>query len=129
MTVLQKMFIIVAITYHTCAIVSGTRRPTVMPTDESNDCNCDVLQITGPDGFCHNFTKQNEKLNGKPYFFSMKRNMISWDNGQWSYDKYNSSLNTFVTQKKFDPKSFSFELLCKKISHTLWITLNANLNK
>ena len=101
MNVFQKMFIIAATIYQFCSFVSG----------EIDDCDCDVLQITGPDGFCHNFTKQIDKLNGKPYYFSMRRNMISWDNEKWSYDKYSSK--SFVPQKKFEPKSFSFELKCE----------------
>ena len=101
MTVLQKMFIIVAIIYQTCSIVSG----------KSDDCDCDILQITGPDGSSHNFTKQDDKINGKPYYFSMRRNMISWDNEKWSYDKYSSK--SFVPNQRIEPKSFSFELMCK----------------
>ena len=104
MNFFQKMFIIVVTIYQTCSIVSS---------EESGDCDCDVLQITGPDGFCHNFTKQNDILNGKPYYFSMKRNMISWDNEKWSYDKYNSSLKSFVPNQRFKSNFFSFELMCK----------------
>ena len=110
MNVLQKMFIIAAIICQTCSIVSGSN-PIVFPVDESDDCDCDVLQITGPDGSSHNFTKQDDKINGKPYFFSMRRNMISWDNEKWSYDKYSSK--SFVPNQRIEPKSFSFELMCK----------------
>ena len=112
MNVFQKMFIIVVTIYQTCSIVSS---------EESGDCDCDVLQITGPDGSSHNFTKQDDKINGKPYFFSMRRNMISWDNEKWSYDKYNSSSNSFVSQQKFKPKFFSFELMCKPATRGVYL--------
>ena len=103
MFVWYQMFIIVVIIYHTCAIVSGT----------SDNCNCDVLQINGDLIGNQSFLKQNDNINGKPYYFSSRWNLISWKHTYWSYEKYDSSMETFVTTAIYDPKFFSFENECK----------------
>ena len=43
MYIWYKMFIVVAIIYHTWATVSGAR------SNESDNCDCDVLQINDSD--------------------------------------------------------------------------------
>ena len=111
MYVWHKMFIIVAIIYHSCAIVSG----------ESNNvsrvnCDCDVLQITTPDGSSSNFTKQNGLISMKPYYLSMKRSLISWRKRKWSYDKFDPRWGKFMTIQKLNENFFSFEKTCNKIT-------------
>ena len=51
--------------------------------NKSSPCDCDVLKINDPAGLIRfqNFTKQRDALNGKPYYISNEKNMISW-NGQ-----------------------------------------------
>ena len=105
------MFIIVTIFYHSCAIVSG----------ESNNvsrvnCDCDVLQITTPDGSSSNFTKQNGLISMKPYYLSMKRSLISWRKRKWSYDKFDPRWGKFMTIQKLNENFFSFEKTCNKIT-------------
>mgnify|MGYP001184689918 CR=1 FL=1 len=104
MYVWHKVLIIVTIIYHSCPIVSG----------ESNNvsrinCDCDVLQITTPDGSSSNFTKQNDTIFMKPYYFSMKRNLISWGLQKWSYKEYDSKLEKFMTKRILNKNFFSFE--------------------
>ena len=49
---------------------------------ESNDCDCDVLEINDPHGSIgnQNFTRQNGTYNEKPYYVSGQWNMIAWNN-------------------------------------------------
>ena len=67
-----QMFIILTLIYPFCSALAN----------ESGPCDCDVLKIDDPRliGF-QNFTKQRDDLNGKPYYISNEKNMISW-NGQ-----------------------------------------------
>ena len=110
MYVWHKMFIIVAIIYHSCAIVSS----------ESNNvsivnCDCDVLQITSP-SFSVNFTKQNGLISKKPYYFSMRRNLISWSKQKWFHYKYNSEMEMFYIIQQLNENFFSFEKTCKNVT-------------
>ena len=67
-----------------------------------------------------NFTKQNGTLiNGKPYYFSMKRNIIYWEGTQWSYENYDSDSEKFVTKMKVDAKLFIVEKMCKNENQTI----------
>ena len=66
--------------------------------NETDNCDCEVLKVESgtrwvnfkPPGLIgnQNFTKQNGTLNGKPYYFSTQKNMISWKSQYWSYDIY-----------------------------------------
>ena len=100
------MFIIVVIIYS----------PYTVLANESNTCDCDVLQIEGPVGSFGNqsFTKQNDDHNGKPINFSTQQDMIYWNKSNWSYDKYNAYLNKFEWTESYATKSFSFENMCRK---------------
>ena len=100
-----QIFIIVAIIYLSYSVLAN----------ESDNCDCDVLQVNdplGPIGY-QNFTKQNGTLNGKSYYFSTKQNMISWNN-HWFYEVYDPNLVMFEPQQLFFKKVFSFEnTMCK----------------
>ena len=100
------MFIIVVIIYSSYTVLAN----------ESNACDCDVLQIEGQVGSFGNqsFMKQNANHNGKPIYFSTQRNMIYWNEHDWSYEKYNASLNKFEWTESYATKSFSFENMCRK---------------
>ena len=113
----HKMFFFVAIIYQTC-IIGSCIRPISMKVSHDN-CNCDVLQINDQDGVIGNqiFTKQNETYNGKPYYFSSRDNMISWNNHFWSYDTYDSKLMIFESQETFANKLFSFENMCNNVDN------------
>ena len=118
------MFIIVAIIYQTCTIVSGKRHTSKhgsVFTSETDNCDCDVLHIDDSRGVIDNqiFTKQNETYNEKPYYFSSKGNMISWNNHFWSYDTYDSKLMIFESLENFPSKLFSFENMCKNTTRKL----------
>ena len=121
-----QIFIIMAMIYHTCIIVSGTR---LIIRDLANEnCDCDVLQITEPDGSSSNYTRQNGVINFRPYFFSMKRNLISWNKQKWSYDKYDSKLNKFTTKLKLNEDYFSFENMCNKLTNgIIWKVKNIDI--
>ena len=96
-----QMFIIMAIIYSSHTVLAN----------ESDTCECHVLQIRDPDGSIgvQNFTKQNDTMFGYPYYFSTKQNMISSDNKYWYYGQYND------TEKKFGPR----KKYLKKISLVL----------
>ena len=102
----NQLFIIVVIIYSSYTVLAN----------ESNTCDCDVLQIEGPVGSFGNqsFTKQNANHNGKPIYFSAKQHVIYWNKFYWSYDKYNTYLNKFEWRENYAEKSFSFENMCKK---------------
>ena len=105
------MFIIVAFIYLSYGVLAN----------ESDNCTCDVLHMSGGSFGNQNFTKQNNTRNGKPYYFSTKTNMISWNNqtNQWSYEKYNLALREFWTENNYGEKGeiFSFAKKCEK---TTW---------
>ena len=84
-------------------------------------CNCDVLQINDTSGVIgfQNFTKQNGDINGKPYYVSNQREMISWNSRKWSYDKYNGLLKKFEPTKDYGARKFSFENNCYALSFTI----------
>ena len=111
-----QIFIIVAITYHTCANRSGSL-PIVFP---DSNCSCDVLHVESDSLIGdQKFTKQNGSLNGRPYYFSTEQDLISWKTSYWSYDKYNSSPDSKMFESKltFPQKNFfSFENSCEKKS-------------
>ena len=60
--------IIVAIIYSSYGVLAS----------ESGNCDCDVLQINDPDGVIgdQNFTKQNGKLNEKPYYYATMNSLL-----------------------------------------------------
>ena len=97
-----QKFIILAIIYSSYSVIAK----------ESDNCDCDVLQVNDPDGPIgyQNFTKQNGTLDGKPYYFSTQQNMISWNN-HWFYEVYNPNLVVFESKQLFLTKAevFSFE--------------------
>ena len=67
-----------------------------------------------------NFTKQNGTLiNGKPYYFSMKRNIIYWEGTQWSYENYDSDSKKFETKMKVRAEFFIVEEMCKNEIQTI----------
>ena len=110
-----QIFIIVAIVYSSYGALA----------DESDNCDCDVLQIES-NGLIgnQNFTKQIGTLNGKPYYFSSKWYMISWKTGNrvypyWSIDKYNAIYNEFESKQNFTVrKIFTFEDMCNPKLYT-----------
>ena len=106
MYVWYQMFFIVTIIYYTCTIVSGNS------VRKSDSCDCDVLEIDDPDpdliGY-QNFTKQNQTINGKPIYFSIQQNVISWYYEVWHYEEYDANIEFFRPRFKYDPPFFSFE--------------------
>ena len=116
MYVWYQMLIFVAIIYHTCA--NGARPVTSgssVIANENANCDCDVLQISSPVGWFgdQTFTKQNDTRNGKSIYFSTQRNMISWNNHYWSYDKYNGHSEIFESLKNYTTGLFSFDRTCQ----------------
>ena len=91
---------------------------------ESDNCDCDVLQINDPrlgSNGNQNFTKQNDTLNGKPYFFSTQQNIISWKGKYWTYDIYNDHLNMSMLIQSYRSKHFSFDKNCTNVTwKTSW---------
>ena len=112
MNIRYQMFIIVAIIYHNCAILSG--KPNIIKKGSDN-CDCDVLQITMPDG-SSNFTKQTGLINRKQYYFSMKRNLISWNKQKWSYGVYVSKSKKSMPIQEVNNNFFSFEKMCNNVT-------------
>ena len=56
--------------------------------NENNGCDCDILQLNyseDPDSY-DNFTIQSGKIHGRPYYFSMQRDIIWWNkqDNRWS---------------------------------------------
>ena len=102
------MFIIVVIIYSSYTVLAN----------ESNNCDCDVLQINDPYGSIgnQNFTRQNGTYNEKPYYVSGQWNMISWNNHFWSYDTYNSKFKMIESSKIHSPNIFSFEHMCQNVT-------------
>ena len=101
-----QIFIIVAIIYSSHTVLAI----------ESDDCPCDVLEVIS-DWLVgtQKFTKQIGILNGKPYYFSTKWNLISWKNGTppyWSLERYNDFSKEFEKIKTFTKKN------SKLISHS-----------
>ena len=117
----HQMFIIVVIIYSSYTVLAN----------ESNTCDCDVLQIEGPVGSFGNqiFTKQNANHNGQPIYFSTQQNMIYWNENHWSYDKYNTHLNKFEWRESYSSKSFSFENMCRKKKTGLIVSDDGELVK
>ena len=120
MYVWYQMFFIVTIIYHTCTIVSGNS------VHKSDICDCDVLQIDDPDGVIgyQNFTKQNQTLNGKPIYFSIQQNIISWYYTVWHYEEYDANWELFRPRFTYNSPFFSFENPpkngCKNASGTVF---------
>ena len=109
-----QIFTIVAIIYSSISVLAAKRFP-------NENCDCDVLQVNETSGVIgnQNFTKQNDTLNGKPYYFSIQRNMLSWDNHYWTYDKYNALTKMFESlQKNYSNYAFSFAHKCKPTKFT-----------
>ena len=106
------------------AIIHSSYCGNVRFPNESGNCSCDVLEVESDwlDGI-QKFTKQIGTLNGKPYYFSTKWNLISWKNGApnyWSLDKYNSFSNVFESTATFTTlKMFSFDNMCENKKWTL----------
>ena len=109
-----RTFLILAITYSSYGVLPN----------EIENCDCDVLQVSGNLMGNQDFTKQNGNLNGKPYYFSKQQDMIYWDKKYWSFEKYNADLEEFSSSTLKFPgaKLFSFENMCQKLSasYGLW---------
>jgi hypothetical protein len=89
---------------------------------ESDNCDCDFLQIIDPDGLMgyQNFTKQDGLYqDGKPYYFSIQQNMIIWYNNYWYYYKYIAHLKLYQPIKIDISKLFSFENMCKNVTRKI----------
>ena len=61
--------------------------------NENNECGCDILQINysgDPNNTDYNFTIQSEQINGRPYYFSIQRDIIWWNekDKRWSCNAY-----------------------------------------
>ena len=60
--------------------------------NENNECDCNILQLyysEDPDSH-DNFTIQSGKIHGRPYYFSMQRDIIWWNkqDKKWSISAY-----------------------------------------
>ena len=102
-----QMFIILTLIYSLYSALAN----------KSGPCDCDVLQINDPGGLIgfQNFTKQSDALNGKPYYISNEKNMISWNGQFWSYDKYNPFNKELEQIKNYSTKLFSFANECNVV--------------
>ena len=111
--------------------LSKTKRPqkpgAMLKADEieSNDCDCDVLEINDPHGSIgnQNFTRQNGTYNEEPYYVSGQWNMISWNNHHWSYDTsntYNSNFKIIESNKIHSTNFYSFEHMCKNVTRKVF---------
>ena len=102
-----QMFIILTLIYLFCSALAN----------KSDPCDCDVLKINDPGGLIgfQNFTKQRDALNGKPYYISNEKHMISWNSQFWSYYKYNPFNNELDQMKNYSTKLFSFANECKVV--------------
>ena len=85
---------------------------------ESNNCDCDVLQINDPYGVIgnQNFTRQNGTYNEKPYYVSSQWNVISWYRHRWSYYTYNPKFIIIEPNETDITNLFSFEDMCKGVT-------------
>ena len=103
------MFIFVVILFSSYSVLAN-----------ENDCDCEVLQVEDPDGKIgyQNFTKQNGTRNGKPYYVSMQKNMISWNHNFWSYDKW--SMKRFQLAETYFTQFFSFENKCEDVTGEIY---------
>ena len=94
------MFIVMAIIYSSYPVLANG----------SDGCDCNVLQLNGPKDMIgqHNFTKQSDSLNEKPYLFSTKQNLISWNiqKQHWCYYKYNDDSNLFESKVSYPGKRY-----------------------
>ena len=80
----------------------------MVSADDLSNCDCDVLQINDPrlgSNGNQNFTKQNDTLNEKPYFFSTQKNMISWKGKYWTYEIYNDHWKKFILIQTYSTKT------------------------
>ena len=101
-----QMFIIVAITYSSYTVLA----------DESDNCDCNVLQIYDKFGVIgiQNFTKQNNTHNGNPIYFSTLQNMITSNDDHWTYYQYNAAEKMFYRKRTYSKQDFeSFKNKCK----------------
>ena len=121
MFVIFQIFSIVTIIYSSFSVLGN----------ESDNCDCEVLKVESgtrwvnfkPPGLIgnQNFTKQNGTLNGKPYYFSTQKNIISWKSPYWSYDIYDDHLKMFTSIKTYPTKVFSFDKNCTNVNWTtIW---------
>ena len=59
---------------------------------ENINCDCDILQLnyTEDPDYHYNFTIQSTKIHGRPYYFSMNRDIIWWNekNNKWTCSGY-----------------------------------------
>ena len=106
-----QIFVILAITYSSYTVLA----------DESDNCDCNVLQIY--DKFnssgigIQNFTKQNDTHNGNPIYFSTQRNMLTSNDKFWTYYQYNAIEKMFEKKQTYSRENFfSFEEKCKNIT-------------
>ena len=111
MNVRYQIFIIVVIIYSSYGALAN--------------CPCDVLEVdSGWLVEIQKFTKQIGTLNGKPYYFSTKWNLISWKDGTppyWSLERYNDFSKEFEKIKTFTKKKmFSFQDMCKPLTVRLF---------
>ena len=93
-----QMFIIVAITYSSYTVLA----------DESDNCDCNVLQIYDKFGVIgiQNFTKQNNTHNGNPIYFSTLQNMITSNDDHWTYYQYNAAEKMFYRKRTYSKQDF-----------------------
>ena len=108
MNVRYQIFIIVIIIYSSYVVLA----------DVSDNCNCDILHISGGSFGDQNFTKQINNHNGKSVYFSTQLDMISWNyqKNHWSYEKYNQKLEMFELWSNYGKKGFSFANMCEKVT-------------
>ena len=125
MQVRRQMFIILTLIYPFYSVLA----------DKSGPCDCEVLLINNPGGVIgfQNFTKQRDALNGKPYYISNEKNMISWNGQFWSYDQYNLYNEVLVQKKNYTTELFSFANECNVVNVPNWdvgeLVKNNNVRK
>ena len=125
MHVRSQMFIILTLIYPFYSVLA----------DKSGPCDCEVLLINNPGGVIgfQNFTKQRDALNGKPYYISNEKNMISWNGQFWSYDKYNLYNMELEQKRNYSTKLFSFANECNVVNVPNWdvgeLVKNNNVRK
>ena len=83
-------------------------------------CDCDVLEVKSNGTIGNqNFTRQRHTLFGKPFYFSMKKDVIYWNKTYWSFSVHidEGFQKYFHEEQKYEMNFFSPRNICK---NTTW---------
>ena len=72
---------------------------TYISANEGENCDCEILQlISEGTNTYRNLTKQSDKINGRPFYFSEIKDILWWNDtsNTWEFQMYLESLDTYL---------------------------------